>query len=100
VKSNSGSSGAGLDTPGYRCKPTGIRDFRQPFFWGQAQNARNVVEHVGPKHRPHGERGIEVETGSGQQPSERLPRWTRLTKLDAGYDGLCRFGAAREFALG
>src|SRR2546422_5259116 len=99
VMRRSGSSGAALATPGPVHEAVDVADLVEALLGRQAQDARDVGEHVRAGGEAWGELRMEFEPGGGEQASEGIPARAGLAALDTGDDRLGGAGAAGELAL-
>src|SRR5947207_13819257 len=76
-----------------------VLDFLEPLLGREPQDARHVLQHVGPHNDARFELRVHFQAEGGEQLLQRLPARTRSPLLDAGNDGLGCPGAARPRPL-
>lgn len=95
----SGSSGATLDTTGLAYQPRDVAELGQPLLRREAQDAGNVLQHVGAGSRADIQPDPHLEAQSGEQSGKGFPTRTGVASLDAGDHGLSGAGSPGQGAL-
>src|SRR2546425_9688208 len=96
---SSGATGARSDTAGMSEELAQVFDLFQTLLGGQAENPRDIVQHMRSHDDARFDLRAHLEIRRLQEPLPCVPGRARDALLDAGNHGLRGAGAAREGTL-